>query len=155
MGAGEKVIVTNRRAGRDFFVEDRFEAGIVLQGTEVKTLRQPGGGLTLKDSYADIRKGEIFLVGAHINPYEQGNIHNHAPERRRKLLMHRHEIEKLRARVEEKGLTLIPLKVYFKRGMVKVEIGLCKGKKTFDKRDTIKARESKIEMDRALKNANR
>lgn len=155
MGEGEKVIVTNRRAGRDFFVEDRFEAGIVLQGTEVKSLREPGGGLTLKDSYADIRKGELFLVGAHINPYDRGNIHNHAPERNRKLLMHKREIEKLRAKVEEKGFTLVPLKVYFKRGMVKVQIGLCRGKKSFDKRDTIKEREGKIEIDRAMKNANR
>lgn len=155
MGAGEKVIVTNRRAGRDFFVEDRFEAGIALQGTEVKALREPGGGLTLKDSYADIRKGEIFLVGAHINPYERGNIHNHKPERTRKLLMHKREIERLRAKVDEKGFTLIPLKVYFKRGMVKVQIGLCRGKKSFDKRDTIKERESKIEMDRAMKESNR
>lgn len=147
---GEKQIVQNRMARRNYQILDTFEAGIALQGTEVKSLREPGS-MTLKDSYADIRKGELFLVGAHINPYVQGNIHNHEPERPRKLLMHKREIEKLTQRIAEKGLTLIPLSLYFKRGMVKVQLGLGRGKNVHDKRETIKARESKIEMDRALK----
>lgn len=150
MAEGEKNIVTNRRAGRDFAVLDRVEAGIALQGTEVKSLRQDSA-MTLKDSYALVRNGEMFLVGAHINPYGMGNIFNHKPERDRKLLLHKREIERLGARVAEKGLTLIPLRVYFKHGLVKVEIGVCKGKKTVDKRETIKEREVKREMDRAMK----
>jgi SsrA-binding protein len=151
---GEKQIVQNRMARRNYQILDTFEAGIALQGTEVKSLREPGS-MTLKDSYADIRKGEVFLVGAHINPYKQGNIYNHEPERPRKLLMHKREIEKLEQRIAEKGLTLIPLSLYFKRGMVKVQLGLGRGKNVHDKRDTIKARESKIEMDRALKEVRR
>jgi SsrA-binding protein len=151
---GEKQIVQNRMARRNYQILDTFEAGIALQGTEVKSLREPGS-MTLKDSYADIRKGEVFLVGAHINPYKQGNIYNHEPERPRKLLMHKREIEKLEQRIAEKGLTLIPLSLYFKRGRVKVQLGLGRGKNVHDKRDTIKARESKIEMDRALKEVRR
>ena len=151
---GEKQIVQNRMARRNYQILDTFEAGIALQGTEVKSLREPGS-MTLKDSYADIRKGEVFLVGAHINPYKQGNIYNHDPERPRKLLMHKREIEKLAQRIAEKGLTLIPLSLYFKRGMVKVQLGLGRGKNVHDKRDTIKARESKIEMERALKDVGR
>ena len=147
---GEKIIVTNRRARHDYHVLDSFEAGIALVGTEVKTLRMTGG-MTLKDSYAEIEKGELYLVGTHINPYEKGNIYNHDPERPRKLLMHKREILKQGQRVAEKGLTLIPLRVYFKEGRVKVELGLCSGKKTLDKRVTIKERESKRDMDRALK----
>jgi len=147
---GEKIIVTNRRARHDYHVMDSFETGIALVGTEVKSLRV-SGGMTLKDSYADIERGELFLVGAHINPYEQGNIYNHDPERSRKLLMHKREILKLGQRVAEKGFTLIPLRVYFKEGRVKVELGLCRGKQTIDKRVTIKERESKRDMDRALK----
>ena len=147
---GEKIIVTNRRARHDYHVLDSFEAGIALVGTEVKTLRMTGG-MTLKDSYAEIEKGELYLVGTHINPYEKGNIYNHDPERPRKLLMHKREILKLGQRVAEKGLTLIPLRVYFKEGRVKVELGLCSGKKTLDKRVTITERESKRDMDRALK----
>ena len=151
---GEKLITTNRRAGRDYLVLDRIEAGIALTGTEVKTLRVTGG-ITLKDSYADIERGEMFLVNAHITPYEQGNIYNHDPERPRKLLLHKREILRLGQRVEEKGFTLIPLRVYFKQGRVKVEIGVCKGKHSFDKREDIKKRESEREMDRAVKQARR
>ena len=152
---GEKNIVKNRMARRNYEILDTFEAGIVLQGTEVKSLREPGT-MTLKDSFADIRKsGELFLVGAYINPYKMGNIYNHDPERPRKLLMHKIEIEKLSKRIAEKGLTLVPLSVYFKRGMVKVELGLGRGKNVRDKRDTIKARESKVEMDRAMKHLGR
>lgn len=151
---GEKLITTNRRVGRDYQVLDKIEAGIALMGTEVKTLRVTGG-ITLKDSYADIERGEMFLVNAHITPYEQGNIHNHDPERPRKLLLHKREILRLAQRVEEKGFTLIPLRVYFKQGRVKVEIGVCKGKHSFDKREDIKKRDSDREMDRVLKQVRR
>ena len=150
MADGEKIITTNRRAGRDYEVLDRLEAGIALVGTEVKTLRTTGS-IVLKDSYADIRRGQIYLVGAHIQPYTQGNIHNHEPERQRKLLLHKREILKLGQRVAEKGYTIVPLKVYFKQGKVKVQLGVCRGKHSFDKRQTIKDRESKVEMQRATK----
>lgn len=152
---GDSTIVQNRTARRNYEILDTFEAGIALQGTEVKSLREPGN-MTLKDSYADIRSnGELFLVGAHINPYKQGNIYNHEAERPRKLLMHKREIDRLRTRIAEKGLTLIPLKLYFTRGMVKVQLGLGRGKNVRDKRDTIKERESKREMERAIKNIGR
>ena len=147
------MITDNRRARHDYFVLDAFEAGIELRGTEVKSLRQ--GHITLKDSYADVVDGELFLVGAHIDQYAQGNIYNHEPERRRRLLMHKREIVKLGSQVQEKGLTLVPLKLYFKDGKVKVEVGLCRGKHTHDKRQTIQDRESKIEVQRALKDANK
>jgi len=147
---GEKTIVSNRRARREYHVLENIEAGIALQGTEVKTLRMTNS-MTLKDSYADIIGGEIYLVGAHIPPYEYGNSMNHDPERPRKLLMHKREIAKLAQRVAEKGLTLVPLSVYFKHGIVKVDIGLCRGKHSFDKREAIKDRENKRDMDRALK----
>lgn len=146
---GEKLVVQNRRARHDYQVLDTFEAGIELRGTEVKSLR--AGQMTLKDSYADVQQGELFLVGAHINPYEQGNIYNHDPERPRKLLMHKHEIERLSSQVAEKGLTLIPLRVYFKNGRAKVELGLCRGKQTHDKRATIRDKDAKREIERAMK----
>ena len=148
---GEKIVTLNRRARHDYHVLETHEAGLVLQGTEVKSLR--AGHIQLKDSYADVMRGELFLVGAHISPYEQGNIFNHTPERARKLLMHKREIVKLAAQVQEKGLTLIPLKIYFKDGKAKVEIGLCKGKQGADKRATIADREVKRELDRAMKEA--
>jgi len=151
---GDTTIVQNRTARRNYEILDSFEAGIALVGTEVKSLRE-AGSMTLKDSYADIRKGEVFLVGAHINPYAQGNIYNHDAERPRKLLLHKREIERLSKRIAEKGLTLIPLKVYFTRGMVKVELGLGRGKNVRDRRDTIKEREGKLEMARAMKNVGR
>lgn len=150
----DTTIVQNRTARRNYEILDSFEAGIALVGTEVKSLRE-SGSMTLKDSYADIKDGEVFLVGAHINPYAKGNIYNHAAERPRKLLLHKREIERLAQRIAEKGLTLIPLKVYFTRGMVKVELGLGRGKNVRDKRETIKARESKREMDRAIKHVGR
>jgi len=150
MGEGEKIITTNRRARHDYHVLDTWEAGIALQGTEVKSLRMTAG-ITVKDSFAEIRNGEVFLVGAHIQPYDQGNRYNHAPERERKLLLHREEIRRMHQKVAEKGLTLIPLRFYFKRGVVKVELGLCRGKKTHDKRDAIQERENKRELDRATK----
>lgn len=148
---GDSTIVQNRMARRNFQILDTFEAGIALQGTEVKSLREPGS-MTLKDSYADIRDGEIYLVGAHISPYKQGNIQNHAAERPRKLLLHKREIDRLSKRIAEKGLTLIPLKLYFTRGIVKVQLGLGRGKNVRDKRQTIKERDSQREMARAIKN---
>lgn len=150
---GEKTIVQNRRARHDYHVLDRFEAGIELRGTEVKSLR--GGHISLKDSYADVENGEMFLVGAHIHPYEKGNIYNHDPERPRRLLMHKREIVRLGAQIAEKGLTLVPLRVYFKQGRVKVELGLCRGKQTVDKRQTLRERDIKRETDRILKGSRR
>ena len=150
----EKLITTNRRASHDYHILDRYEAGIALHGTEVKTLRSTGG-IALKDAFVQTRGGELFLVNARIEPYEQGNIYNHKPERERKLLMHKGEIYKLAVKVTQKGLTLVPLKLYFKRGIVKVEVGLCQGKQTHDKRDAIEARETKREIDRALKDFRR
>lgn len=154
MNIDEKIIVTNRRAGRDYQVLDRFEAGIALVGTEVKSLRMKGS-ITLKDAYADIQNGEAFLVGAHIEPYEKGNIYNHDPERSRKLLIHKRDIQRLGQRIAEKGLTLVPLRVYFKRGIVKIEIGICRGKHSYDKRDTIRDRDTGRDMDRQIKEARR
>jgi len=151
MAAGEKTIVQNRRARRDYHVLERHEAGIELQGTEVKSLRQ--GHMTLKDSYGDVENGELFLLNAHISPYEQGNIHNHDPERPRRLLMHKREILRLGARVDERGCTLVPLRVYFKQGRAKVELGLCKGKHTVDKRNAIRERDIKRETEREMKDA--
>jgi len=150
---GEKIVTQNRRAHHDYHILERHEAGIVLRGTEVKSLRN--GHIMLKDSYADVQSGELFLVGAHITPYEQGNIFNHDPERPRKLLLHKHDILKLAEQVEEKGLTLIPLRVYFKDGRAKVEIGLCRGKQTIDKRRSIQEREMKRDLDREIKEAPR
>jgi SsrA-binding protein len=147
---GEKVIVNNRRARREYHILDTFEAGIVLTGTEVKSLRTKGS-IALKDSYADAESGELWLVGTHISPYEQGNIYNHDPERPRKLLMHKREILRLAQRVAEKGLTVIPLRVYFKDGKVKVEIALAQGKHKYDKREAIREREMKRDMDRAIR----
>ena len=150
---GEKLVVQNRRARHDYHVLERLEAGIELVGTEVKSLRN--GNMTLKDSYAEVENGEMRLIGAHISPYEQGNIFNHDPERPRRLLLHKREILKWGARVAEKGLTLIPLRVYFKQGRAKVEIGLCRGKQTIDKRDTIREREMKRETERVIKSVPR
>jgi SsrA-binding protein len=150
---GEKIVTQNRRARHDYHVLEKHEAGIELKGTEVKSLR--AGKIQLKDSYVSVSDGEMYLVGAHISPYEQGNIYNHDPERDRRLLMHKREIRKLGAQVAQKGLTLIPLSVYFKQGRAKVEVGLCKGKQTHDKRDSIREREVKREMDRAVKSVRR
>lgn len=148
---GEKIIANNKRARRDYLVLDQYEAGVELKGTEVKSLRN--GKITLKDSYIDVKGGELFLVNAHIAPYEYGNVFNHEPERDRRLLMHKKEIIRLGSRVAEKGLTLVPLKLYFKHGRVKVVVGVCRGKHHVDKRSVIKEREAKIEMGRAIKEA--
>ena len=151
---GEKIITTNRRAYHEYHVLDKTEAGIALQGTEVKSLRIKGA-IQLKDSYVSFDGGEAFLIGAHISPYEQGNIYNHAPERPRRLLLHKREIARMAARVAEKGLTVVPLSLYFKQGKVKVEIGLCQGKHTFDKRAVLKEKEGRREVERAVKAAKR
>ena len=152
MSEGIKIVAKNRTAWHEYFVLEKFEAGIVLKGTEVKSVRMKNA-ISLKESYVNFEKGEAWLVGARISPYEQGNINNHPPERSRKLLLHKHEIIKLQRRVEEKGLTVVPLSVYFKQGKLKVEIGICKGKHTFDKRETVQQREAQREMSRMLKNA--
>jgi SsrA-binding protein len=147
----ERKITQNRKARHDFFILSTQEAGIALQGTEVKSLRE--GRLNLKDSYAKVKNGEVFLIGMHISPYEQGNINNHDPERVRKLLLHSREIERLRKNIEEKGLTVVPLSLYFKNGRVKVELALAKGKHSYDKRADNAERDAVREMDRARKNA--
>ncbi|MBW3666741.1 MAG: SsrA-binding protein SmpB [Actinobacteria bacterium] len=143
------VVATNRRARRNYAVVDTFEAGMVLLGSEVKSLRE--GKMELKDSYADIRHGEAFLVGAHISPYDFAREGGHDPERERKLLLHRREIDRIAGSVAEKGLTLIPLKVYFRDGKAKVELALARGKTTVDKRQTLRDREHTREMERAAR----
>jgi len=148
----EKTIAQNRKARYDYFILSTHEAGIVLKGTEVKSIR--AGRLNLKDSYAKVKDGELWLIGMHISPYEQGNINNHNPERIRKLLLHEREIERLRRSIEEKGLTVVPLSLYFKNGRVKVELGLAKGKHMYDKREDRAEREVRREMDRARKKMN-
>ena len=146
-----KIIAENRKAWHDYFVDERFEAGIALFGTEVKSLRK--GAVNLKDSYCEIRNGEIFAVGVHISPFEQGNIFNKNPLRDRKLLMHRREIMKLNGQVTQKGLTLVPLKLYFSGSRVKMEIGLCRGKKLYDKRDAAAERDANRSIDRHMKDS--
>jgi SsrA-binding protein len=148
---GLKVIATNRKAHHDYTILDRIEAGIALQGTEVKSLR--AGRVNLKDSYAEIRDGEMFLIGVHISPYEQGNRFNHEPERDRRLLLHKHEILRLGIKTREKGLTVVPLRMYFKSRRAKVELGLVRGKRSYDKRRAIARRDAQRELDRALKEA--
>jgi SsrA-binding protein len=148
--AGGKVVATNRKAFHEYFIEDKFEAGIVLRGTEVKSLRE--GKVNLHDSYASVRGGEVFLHHCHISPYSHGNVMNHDPLRVRKLLLHRNEINKLLGKTQQKGLTLIPLRIYFTaRGHAKIELGLAKGKKLYDRRESIKAREAGREVERAIK----
>ena len=148
----DTTVATNRKAHHDYFIEDTLEAGIVLQGTEVKSLRL--GLANLTDSYAIVKNNEVYLFNANISPYPHGNIMNHEPLRTRKLLIHREEIRKLIGKITQKGFTLIPLKVYFVRGKAKVLIGLAKGKRAYDKRETIKAKESKREVERAVKERN-
>ena len=149
--SGVKQVAANRKAFHDYFVLERFEAGIELVGTEVKSIR--GGAINLKDSFCFIKNGEMFVRGMHISPYEHGNIHNCDPVRHRRLLMHKREILKLNATVMQDGAALIPLSVYFKDSRVKLEIGLCKGKKLHDKRDSEAARDARRDIDRAMKNS--
>ena len=148
----EKVVTTNRKAYHDYNIEDTYEAGIMLQGTEVKSLRE--GRANLKDSYAIIKDGEIFLLNCHISPYSHGNMQNHDPERTRKLLLHKKEISKLWGKTGQQGFTLIPLKIYFKNGKAKVVLGVAKGKRHYEKRASIKEREAKREIERHLKDRN-
>ena len=146
-------IAANRKAFHDFFIEEKIEAGVALVGTEVKSLR--AGRVNLRDSYAELRGGEVYLVGTHISPYEQGNVWNHDPLRPRKLLLHRDEIRKLIGRTTERGMTLVPVRMYFKNGRVKVAVSLAKGKKEYDKRETIKRRETERETRAAVKSSRR
>ncbi|MGI9952172.1 SsrA-binding protein SmpB [Moorellaceae bacterium AZ2] len=150
MGRQIKVVTENRKARHDYTIEETLEAGIVLTGTEVKSLR--GGKANIKDSFARVEKGEIFLYDMHISPYEQGNRFNHEPRRPRKLLLHKEEIRRLIGKTREKGLTLIPLKVYFNpQGRVKVELALARGKKLYDKREAIRERDAKREIEKAFR----
>ena len=153
-GTTDKVVATNRKAFHDYAVEEKFEAGLVLLGTEVKALRE--GRLNLRDSYATVEREAVILHNCHIGTYSHGNIMNHDPVRPRKLLLHRKEIQKMMGKVQQAGLTLIPLKVYFNsRGRAKVELALARGKKQYDRRETVKKREAKREIDRAMKDAGR
>ena len=149
-----KTVAQNRKARHDYFIVDAFECGIVLTGTEIKSGR--AGNLNLKDSYASLDEGELWLVGMHISPYEKGTYYNHEPERRRKLLLHRHELLRLKGRVREKGLTLVPLSVYIKEGRrAKVELALARGRTAHDKRDAIADRDAKRDMARAVRHNGR
>lgn len=144
-----KTLVENRKARHDYFIEEAMEAGIELVGTEVKSIR--AGKANLKDSYADIMNGEVFIRNMHISPYEQGNIFNKDPLRNRKLLLHREQINKLQGFTSQKGFTLVPLSLYLKNGRVKVNLGVVRGKKDYDKRDAMLERDAKREIDRQLK----
>ena len=146
---GIKVMVNNRKAFHDYFVEDKIEAGIELKGTEVKSVR--AGTLNLKDSYVIAKNGEAYVHSMHISPYDKGNIFNHDPDRPKRLLLHKREINKLYALVKQDGYALVPLSVYFKDARVKVELGICKGKKNYDKREATAQRDARREMDRAMK----
>lgn len=148
-GEGRKQIAGNRKAFHDYFVEDKYEAGIELAGTEVKSIRM--GNVNLKDAFCTIKDGQMTLHGMHVSPYEKGNIFNREPRRPRRLLMHKREILRLFAKIKQDGYTLVPLSLYFKGPRVKVEIGLCKGKKLYDKREAAAKKDAKREMDRALK----
>ena len=151
MAGGKKTISTNKKAYHDYFVEETLECGIVLVGTEVKSLRR--GGVNLKDSYAVVRDGEMFICGMHIAPYEHGNIFNRDPMRDRKLLLHKKEINRLLGYVKQKGLTLVPLEIYFSGCRIKVLLGVARGKKNYDKRADIAEKETAREIDRRLKGA--
>jgi SsrA-binding protein len=146
---GEKLICNNKKAFHEYFIEERFEAGMVLKGTEVKSLRQ--GKANLNDAFAMVRDGEAFLHNLHISPYDFGNRENHDPDRMRKLLLHKTEILRLFGKIREQGYTLIPLRLYFKDGKVKAELGLAKGKKLYDKRETLKEKSQKRDVAQALK----
>ena len=148
-GSGVKIASQNKKAFHDYFVEEKYEAGIELFGTEVKSIR--AGSVNLKDSYCDIKDGELFVVGMHISPNEHGNIFNRDPLRKRRLLMHKREILKLHGLVAQKGMSLIPLSLYFSGSRVKVEVGLCKGKKLYDKRESIAKHDADREIERKMK----
>ena len=147
-----KIIAQNKKAYHDYFVDEKYEAGIELFGTEVKSIR--AGKVNVKESYCDIKDGEVFVVGMHISPYEQGNVFNKDPLRPKKLLLHKREILKLFGLTAQKGYTLVPLQIYLRNSRVKVEIGLCRGKKLYDKRDDMARNDAKRDMERALKSRN-
>ena len=149
METGEKLIASNKKAFHEYFILEKLEAGVALVGTEVKSARE--GRVNLRDAYALIRNGEAFLLNCHISPYAQGSRENHEPTRTRKLLLHRREIRKLIGKTQEKGLTLVPLQMYLKRGRVKVELGLARGKKIHDKRETERVKEADREARAAMK----
>jgi SsrA-binding protein len=150
---GEKLICNNKKAYHDYFIEEKFEAGMVLQGTEVKSLRS--GKANLNDSFMQVRNGEAFLHNLSISAYEFGNRQNHQPDRQRKLLLHRKEIDRIFGRIREQGFSAVPLKLYFKDGLVKVEIGLAKGKKLYDKREDLKKKDTQRELSQVMKSRNR
>lgn len=152
-GDGEKTVTVNRKARHDYFIEEAFEAGLVLSGSEVKSLR--AGKAQLKDSHGRLSRGELWLHNAHISEYGPAAQFGHEPTRPRKLLLHRRELDRLAGKVKERGFALIPLRIYFKRGRAKVELGLARGKKQHDKRASIKERESRLEVDRAMKGGRR
>ncbi|MBE6530323.1 MAG: SsrA-binding protein SmpB [Ruminococcaceae bacterium] len=149
---GKKIIAQNKKAWHDYFVDETYEAGVVLTGTEIKSVR--AGKVNLKDSYCSFEKGEIFAVGVHISPYEQGNRFNHLPLRDKKLLLHRREILKLQGKVQQKGFSVVPLSLYFLGSYAKMEIGLCRGKKIYDKRESDAKREADRMMERRMKGDN-
>ncbi|MCM1193648.1 MAG: SsrA-binding protein SmpB [Butyrivibrio sp.] len=149
----QKPVANNKKAYHDYFIDETYEAGVALHGTEVKSLRM--GKCSIKESFIRIENGEVFVYGMHVSPYEKGNIFNKDPLRVKKLLLHRYEINKLAGRVAEKGYTLVPLQVYFKEGRVKVEIGLARGKKLYDKREDIAKKDARREMEREFKESNR
>lgn len=146
---GQHVIATNRRARHEYHIEETYEAGLALTGTEVKTLRE--GRVSLQEAFARVEGGEVWLYHMHIPPYEAGNIFNHDPLRRRKLLLHRSEIRRLFAKAQQKGYTLIPLRVYFRHGVAKIELGVARGKKQYDKRESVARRDALREIDKAVK----
>ena len=149
MAEGVKIVAQNKKAYHDYFVDEKLEAGIELYGTEVKSIRS--GGINLKDSYCMIEEGEIFAVGVHVSPYEKGNIFNRDPYRVKKLLMHKKEINKLLGQTTQKGFTIVPLSVYFKGSRLKMEIGLCRGKKLYDKRDAAAKKQADRDIERTMK----
>lgn len=144
-----KLIANNKKAYHDYFIDDKFETGIELYGTEVKSIRM--GKCSIKEAFVKIEKGEVFIYGMHISPYEKGNLFNKDPLRIRKLLMHKHEIQRLFTKIKEKGYTLVPLRVYFKGSLVKAEIGLARGKKLYDKREDIAKKDARRELERDFK----
>jgi len=153
MGESIKIVAKNSKAFHDYFIEDRYEAGIELAGTEVKSIRQ--GNVNLKDSFCIVKDGEMSVLGMHISPYEKGNIFNKDPRRTRRLLMHKREIMRLFGKIKQDGYSLVPLSIYFKGPRVKLEVGLARGKKLYDKRDSAARRDTKREIDRVMKSRNR
>lgn len=153
MAGGIKVVAENRKARHDYFIEETYETGIILTGTEIKSIR--AGRVNLKDSYAEIKNKEVWLLNMHVSPYEKGNRFNHDPLRKRKLLLNKREIMKLTAQVQQQGMTLVPIKLYLSHGLAKIELGLCKGKKNYDKRDDMASKDAKREIERSLRDRNK